>query len=104
MVSQEADGSLSGLTEIVHDSAMPYRAEQELTGVRDEHRGRGLGKWLKAEMMFFIRDELPEVRAINTGNADANAAMVSINERMGFKRYQRELCYRFELEALLSLF
>jgi GNAT superfamily N-acetyltransferase len=47
-VSQEADGSLSGLTEVVHDSVMPYRVEQELTGVRDEHRGRGLGKWLKS--------------------------------------------------------
>jgi mycothiol synthase len=68
-VSQEVDGSLSGLTEIVHDLGMPYRVEQELTGVRDEHRGRGLGKWLKAEMMFFIRDELPEVKYINTGNA-----------------------------------
>ena len=99
-VSQEADGSLSGLTEVVHDLGMPYRVEQELTGVRDEHRGRGLGKWLKAEMMFFVRDELPEVKYINTGNADTNAPMVSINERMGFKRHRTELCYRFELEAL----
>jgi len=103
-VSQEADRSLSGLTEVVHDLGMPYRVEQELTGVRDEHRGRGLGKWLKAEMMFFIRDELPEVKYINTGNADTNAPVVSINERMGFKRHQTELCYRFELEALRLLF
>ena len=103
-VSQEADGSLSGLTEVVHDLGMPYRVEQELTGVRDKHRGRGLGKWLKAEMMFFIRDELPEVTYINTGNASTNAPMGSINERMGFERYQTELCYRFELEALRLLF
>jgi GNAT superfamily N-acetyltransferase len=103
-VSQEADGSLSGLTEVVHDLGMPYRVEQELTGISDEHRGRGLGKWLKAEMMFFIRDELPEVKYINTGSADTNAPMVSINERMGFKRNQTELCYRFESEALRLLF
>ena len=103
-VSQEADGSLSGLTEVVHDLGMSYRVEQELTGVSDEHRGRGLGKWLKAEMMFFIRDELPEVRYISTGNADTNTPMVSINERMGFKRHQTELCYQFELEALRLLF
>jgi mycothiol synthase len=102
-VSQEADGSLSGLTEMVHDLGMPYRVEQHLTGVRDEHRGRGLGKWLKAEMVFFIRDELPEVNIINTGNAATNTAMVSINERMGFKRHHKELCYRFELEALRLL-
>jgi GNAT superfamily N-acetyltransferase len=102
-VSQEANGSLSGLTEVVHDLGTPYRVEQELTGVRHEHRGRGLGKWLKAEMMFFIRDELPEVQYIHTGNADTNAPMVSINERMGFKKHQTELCYRFELEALRLL-
>jgi mycothiol synthase len=102
-VSREPDGSLSGLTEVVYDEGMPYRVEQGLTGVRKEHRGRGLGKWLKAEMQFSIRDELPWVEYINTGNADTNAPMRSINERMGFKRHHTELCYRFELEALQLL-
>jgi GNAT superfamily N-acetyltransferase len=100
LVSREADGTLSGLTEVVHEWATPYRVEQELTGVRNEHRGRGLGKWLKAEMLFFIRDRLPEVMHVDTGNADTNAPMISINRRMGFKRHQTERCYRFELEAL----
>jgi mycothiol synthase len=104
IVSQEADGSLSGLTEIVHDWGMPYRIQQELVGVRAEHRGRGLGKWLRAEMMFFIRDALPEAEYINAGTADSNAPMVSISERMGFRRYHTEVCYRFELEALHLLF
>jgi len=104
IVSQEADGSLSGLTEVVHDWGMPYRIQQELIGVRSEYRGRGLGKWLRAEMMFFIRDTLPEVTYINAGTADTNAPMVSISERMGFKRHHTELCYRFELEALHLLF
>jgi len=103
LVSQEADGSLSGLTEIVHDPGTPYKVEQELTGVRNEHRGRGLGKWLKAEMLFFVRDELPGVKYVDTGNADANAPMMSINARMGFERRHTELCYRFGLEALRSL-
>jgi GNAT superfamily N-acetyltransferase len=102
-VTQEADGTLSGLTEIVHDPGTPYRVEQGLTGVRTEHRGRGLGKWLKAEMICFVRDELAEVGYINTGNADANAAMLGINERMGFRRHLTELCYRFELEPLRLL-
>ena len=103
-VSQEADGSVSGLTEIVYDPGLPYRVEQELTGVRPKHRGRGLGKWLKAEMLLFVRDQFPEVKYVNTGNADTNAPMMSINERMGFRRYHTEICYRFELETLwLSL-
>jgi GNAT superfamily N-acetyltransferase len=104
IVSQEADGSLSGLTEVVHDRGMPYRIQQELIGVRAEHRRRGLGKWLRAEMMFFIRDTLPEAKCINAGTADTNAPMVSISERMGFRRHHTEVCYRFELEALRLLF
>jgi mycothiol synthase len=103
IVSQEADGSLSGLTEIVYDAGVPYRVEQELTGVRKEYRGRGLGKWLKAEMQFLIRDELPTVEYVNTGNADTNTPIGLTNERMGFKRYHTELCYRFELETLRLL-
>lgn len=104
IVSQEADGSLSGLTEVVHDWGMPYRIQQELIGVRAEHRGRGLGKWLRAEMMFFIRDALPEAKYVNAGTADTNAPMVSISERMGFRRHHTEMCYRFELGALVSCF
>jgi GNAT superfamily N-acetyltransferase len=103
IVSQEADGSLSGLTEVVHDWGMPYRVQQELIGVRSQYRGRGLGKWLRAEMMFFIRDALPEAKYINAGTADTNAPMVSISNRMGFKRHHTELCYRFEVEALRLL-
>ncbi len=102
-VTQEMDGKISGLTEIVYHPGMPHRVEQELTGVRTEYRGRGLGKWLKADMLLFVRDTLPGVKYINTGNADSNAPMLSINQRMGFKRYQTEICYKFELERLKSI-
>jgi mycothiol synthase len=101
--TQETDGKISGLTEIIYYPGMPHRVEQELTGVRAEYRGRGLGKWLKADMLLFVRDTLPGVKYINTGNADSNAPMLSINQRMGFKRYQTEICYKFELERLNSM-
>ncbi len=101
-VTQEMDGKISGLTEIVYHPGTPHRVEQELTGVRAEYRGRGLGKWLKADMLLFIRDTLPGVEYVNTGNADSNAPMLSINQRMGFKRYQTEKCYKFDLERLDS--
>ena len=101
-VTQEMDGKISGLTEIIYHPKMPHRVEQELTGVRTEYRGRGLGKWLKADMLLFIRDTLSGVEYVNTGNADSNAPMLSINQRMGFKRYQTEKCYKFDLERLDS--
>jgi hypothetical protein len=55
-------------------------------------------------MMFFIRDALPEAKYVNAGTADTNAPMVSISERMGFKRHHTEVCYRFDLETLRRLF
>ena len=74
--------------------------EQELTGVSCEFRGRGLGKWLKAKMILHIKDTYPDVKRIITGNAEANAPMLSINERMGFKKYKGAEGYKFQTEEL----
>jgi hypothetical protein len=56
----------------------------EDTGVRREHRGHALGKWLKASMTLRILDERPSVVDIRTGNADSNDAMMGINRAMGY--------------------
>ena len=55
------------------------------TGVRPEHRGHALGKWLKAAMTLRILDERPDVTSIRTGNADSNDAMLGINKQMGYR-------------------
>ncbi|MCG3221649.1 MAG: GNAT family N-acetyltransferase [Candidatus Heimdallarchaeota archaeon] len=100
MVTKEKDGKLSGLTEIIFSPDSPHRVAQELTGVEPGFRGRGLGKWLKAEMLFYIKENLPKSIYIQTGNADFNAPMMSINNRMGFKRHQTEKCYKIKIEEL----
>jgi GNAT superfamily N-acetyltransferase len=100
MVSREPDGTLSGLTEIFYAPVEPWQLEQELTGVREAYRGRGLGKWLKAEMLRFVVERYPEAVFVNTGNADQNAPMVSINERMGFREVLAQLFYEFDINQL----
>ncbi len=100
LVTKEKDGNLSGVTEIVSFPDTPHWVAQELTGVKPDYRGRGLGKWLKAEMLFYIKEKLPKTIFIRTGNADFNAPMVSINERMGFKRHLSEKCYKIKMEEL----
>lgn len=100
MISREPDGTVSGLTEMFNAQAEPHQLEQELTGVRVDYRGRGVGKWLKAEMLSFAAAKYPEARFINTGNADGNAPMVSINERMGFRKLRAQLFFDFEMEDL----
>ncbi len=100
LTTREKNGDISGLTEIKYSKSKLYRVDQCLTGVKIEYRGRGLGKWLKAEMMVFIKDNFPETEFISTDNADMNAPMLSINERMGFKKYLTEKCYTIKLEKL----
>jgi len=100
LISREKDGRISGLTEILHDPREGYKILQELTGVRPEFRGKGLGKWLKGLMIFHIRDNYPDVEVIITGNAETNAPMRSINERMGFKKYKAVEGYKFQVEDL----
>ena len=100
LISREPDGTISGLTEIFYAPAEPWRLEQELTGVRAAYRGRGLGKWLKAEMLAFAAGRYPQAEFVNTGNADHNAPMVSINERMGFRSVLEQIFFEFTTEDL----
>ncbi len=100
LISREKDGRISGLTEILHDSREGHRILQELTGVRPEFRGRGLGKWLKGQMILHVRDNYPDVEVIITGNVEANAPMFSINDRMGFKKHKTADSYKFQTEEI----
>lgn len=100
VLTREEDGTISGITDVTFIPDRPYRIEQELTGVLVKYRGKGLGKWLKSEMIFFIKKKYPEVKFISTGNADANSAMLSINTRMGFKIHEEQRSYKFKIADL----
>jgi mycothiol synthase len=89
LISREPDGTISGLTEIFYAPAEPRRLEQELIGVKAGYRGRGVGKWLKAEMLAFVAQSFPQAIFVNTGNADQNGPIVSITSAWGFARYWR---------------
>jgi GNAT superfamily N-acetyltransferase len=99
-ITQEADGEISGLTEMGYFPDKETFINQYMTGVKQKHRGRGLGKWLKAAMLLRIREEFPQVRVVVTGNATSNAAMLSINERLGFKPHKEGIVAQITLEAL----
>lgn len=97
MYSKEADGRVSGLTEIFYQEEAGHKVSQGLTGVRLAYRGRGLGKLLKARMLLHIRKNYPRVKYIATGNADCNAPMLAINRRLGFSRHLSVKIYKLEL-------
>ena len=91
-------------TELGFIDSMPWKAFQNLTGVKEEHRGRGLGKWLKANMILMMRDKYPDIKYISTGNATENAPMLSTNNRMGFKIHKKRITYKYQLDDFRKRF
>jgi GNAT superfamily N-acetyltransferase len=95
-----ANHKVVGLTEV---SWSPNRAMilyQGFTGVYPEYRSKGLGRWLKAEMMQKILSERPEVEFIRTTNSNSNAPMLKINVEMGFKPYLANTIWQVETEQV----
>jgi GNAT superfamily N-acetyltransferase len=81
----DASGRLVAFTEVAIPLGAPESAWQHDTLVMREHRGHGLGFAMKLANFFAVQDEYPEVRRINTWNAEDNAPMIAVNEDLGFR-------------------
>jgi GNAT superfamily N-acetyltransferase len=62
------------------------------------HRGHRLGTIVKIECHRLVRQAFPKLRYVDTGNADSNAPMVAINERLGFVLHEAGTLYQLTLE------
>lgn len=102
MLIVESDERISGITRIGYNLDGIEHAGQGLTGVLASERGRGLGKWLKAAMLFYVKTAYPHITNITTSNATMNAPMLSINERIGFKVYKRRVFYKFHIANVVD--
>lgn len=96
----DESGRLVGWTEVGWVPETPRTVWQWGTGVRPEHRGHALGKWLKAVMLERIMNERPDVIDVRTGNADSNAAMLGINHALGFKPYQTYVTWQVKVDRV----
>jgi GNAT superfamily N-acetyltransferase len=85
VVARAPDGTLAGFHGVNWMPSQPTIMNVADTGVRKEHRGHALGKWLKAVVTLRALDERPSVKEIRTGNADSNEAMLGINHAMGYR-------------------
>ncbi|HVT76134.1 MAG TPA: GNAT family N-acetyltransferase [Acidimicrobiales bacterium] len=78
-------GEFVAHTDVWLPTRWPAKAYQNDTGVNPAHREKGLGRWLKAQMLLNLMDERPGLDNISTWNAGSNDAMLGINYAMGFK-------------------
>jgi GNAT superfamily N-acetyltransferase len=84
----ELTGEVAGLTEVAISRWTPHRSFQDDTAVVPAHRGHGLGIWMKAAMLQWLRAERPDVAELITWNAVDNVHMRRINTRLGFRPYR----------------
>jgi mycothiol synthase len=102
---ETATGVFAGYTEVMWNPDQPTLLEQGFTAVWPRYRHQGLGRWLKAAMLEKVLHDWPQVRYVRTGNADSNAAMLAINEDLGFRPHLAETLWQVDLarvEAYLA--
>jgi GNAT superfamily N-acetyltransferase len=90
-------GELGGHTELVVETWDPAVAYQLDTAVSPAHRGHRLGLLLKSAMVLWVRERHPEVRWVDTWNAESNRWMIQVNEQLGYRVVARELQFQRRL-------
>lgn len=85
---EDRTGRLVGYTDLGVSAGGSSVGYQWDTIVRSEHRGHRLGMLIKLVNLDELRGQFPEVRYLNTWNADGNSYMISVNERLGFREME----------------
>jgi GNAT superfamily N-acetyltransferase len=100
----EWDGSIAGFTELVIPGDGKGNGQHYGTGVMPEHRGHGLGRWMKAASIRHARERYPDLGGLLTDTADNNPHMRHINDALGYTpthtafEYQLDLSLHFGAE------
>jgi len=96
----EQSGKVAGLTEVVVPAHRPTRADQYDTVIVPSHRGYGLGRALKARMLFELRSAEPQLLEVQTWNAFENEPLVKVNTELGFRSERQWSEYEAEVAVL----
>lgn len=77
-------GQFGGYTTQLIKAGVADTVDVGVTLVDPGHRGKRLGIALKIKSQRDLRRDCPQVRFIETGNADVNEQMLAINRQLGF--------------------
>lgn len=92
-----ADGSVVGFSELVVPGDGRGDGQHYGTAVLPEHRGRGLGRWMKAESIRRARERHPGLTGLLTDTANSNAPMLGINDELGYVPTHRAVEFQLGL-------
>lgn len=81
-------GEAAGATQLLVSRHRPALGHQSDTGVVAQHRGHGLGRWLKAANLRQVLERQPALAVVDTDNAESNPYMLAINVDMGYRPYR----------------
>jgi GNAT superfamily N-acetyltransferase len=98
----EPTDTIAGLTEVVVPAQRPTRADQYDTVVVPAHRGYGIGRAIKARMLFELRAAEPELLDVQTWNAVENEPMLKVNSELGFRPDREWREYEADVVDLLD--
>jgi GNAT superfamily N-acetyltransferase len=90
--------ALAAQTVIVVSEEDPTWGDQHDTSVTRAHRGHRLGLLLKADMLRWLRDDEPQLKTVDTWNAESNDHMIGVNEILGYQVMGREWAYQRTLD------
>ncbi len=91
-------GALAAQTVVVVSEEDPTWGDQHDTSVTRAHRGHRLGLLLKADMLRWLRDDEPQLKTVDTWNAESNDHMIGVNEILGYRVMGREWAYQRTLD------
>ena len=92
-----ADGTIAGFTELVVPGDGTGDGQHYGTGVLPEHRGHGLGRWMKAAAILHARASHPGLGGLLTDTAASNTPMRAINDALGYRPTHTSLMYQLDL-------
>ncbi|MGL1886631.1 MAG: GNAT family N-acetyltransferase [Reichenbachiella sp.] len=100
MIAKDKNGSMCGMTGRHYLITEPDKIVVSFTGIKSGYRSRGLGKWLKAEMLFHLKNTYPSIVYESTHSVTENMAMTSINQQMGYGVHSKTVAYTIDIDAV----
>jgi GNAT superfamily N-acetyltransferase len=97
LVRHRETGAWAGHTVLAVDRHRPGVAHQEDTSVVVSHRGHRLGMLLKTAMLLWMREAEPQLKTIDTWNAESNSHMIAVNDELGCRVSNRSVALQLTL-------